>query len=166
VSTGYLLLRLLVWLAAAAVIWLLYRSFAKTPPAGGGRWWEALLYVLLAPLMVIGIRGGLDESTTNIGQVYFSQNQFLNHSAVNPVFSFLSSLGKSGNYIDSYDYYDDQQLAALTEGLYDTRSTDPDTLLRTTRPNVVIIIMESCGGQFTNLGGDSTTMPRLNGLRR
>ena len=166
VSTGYLLLRLLVWLAATAAIWLLYRSFAKTPPAGGGRWWEALLYVLLAPLMVIGIRGGLDESTTNIGQVYFSQNQFLNHSAVNPVFSFLSSLGKSGNYIDSYDYYDDQQLAALTEGLYDTRSTDPDTLLRTTRPNVVIIIMESCGGQFTNLGGDSTTMPRLNGLRR
>ena len=45
--------------------------------------------------MIIGIRGGLDESTTNIRQVYFSQNQFLNHSAVNPVFSFLSSFEKT-----------------------------------------------------------------------
>jgi hypothetical protein len=42
--------------------------------------------------MIIGIRGGIDEYTTNIRHVYFSQNQFLNHSAVNPVFSFLSSL--------------------------------------------------------------------------
>ena len=32
-------------------------------------------HVLFLPLMVIGIRGGLRESTTNIGQVYYSQNQ-------------------------------------------------------------------------------------------
>ena len=51
--------------------------------------------LLFIPLMIIGIRGGLDESTTNIGQVYFSQDQFLNHSAVNPVFSFLSSFEKT-----------------------------------------------------------------------
>ena len=51
--------------------------------------------LLFIPLIIIGIRGGLDESTTNIGQVYFSQDQFLNHSAVNPVFSFLSSFEKT-----------------------------------------------------------------------
>ena len=114
--------------------------------------------------MIIGIRGGLDESTTNIGQVYYSQNQFLNHSAVNPVFSFLASTDKSGDYIASYDYYSDEECAALTDGLFFVDSDHADTLLTTTRPNIVIMIMESCGGQFTELGGHPEITPRLNQL--
>ena len=100
---------------------------------------------------MIGIRGGLDESTTNVGQVYFSQNQFLNHSAVNPVFSFVASLEKSGNENASYSFYTPEELAQITKGLYDSRSVAGDTLLTTQRPNVVVILLESCGKMFMNV---------------
>ena len=99
-----------------------------------------------------------------MGQAYFSGNQFLNHSAVNPVFSFLSSLGKSGSGIVSYDYYTEEECRALTDSIYYTSGTLTDTLLRTQRPNIVIVIMESCGGQFTEIGGHTEITPNLNRL--
>ena len=109
---------------------------------------STVFYFLCIPLMVIGIRGGLDESTTNIGQVYFSQNQFLNHSAVNPVFSFFASLESTSSDNVVYDFYDKGELKQLTEGLYDNGSVAGDTLLKTQRPNVVVILLESCGSMF------------------
>jgi phosphoglycerol transferase MdoB-like AlkP superfamily enzyme len=96
--------------------------------------------------------------------VYFSQNQFLNHAAVNPVFSFLSSIGKSGDYIVSYNYMTDDECRELTDSLFYTDSTGADTLLTTHRPNILLIVMESCGGQFTMIGGHPEITPRLNQL--
>jgi len=171
VSTGYLIARLIVLAAIAAII---YKGFPdmpdipdKTDKAGlqGGqslfrRIRETILYLLLIPVIIIGIRGGLDESTTNVGQVYFSQDQFLNHSAVNPVFNFLSSFEKTASNIVDYDYYTQAECDQLMKGLYPTTSVDSDTLLTTTRPNIVIILMESAGEVFAQ------AMPRLQQLKK
>ncbi len=171
VTTGYLLVRFVVWVLLAWIFYFLYtelvnRCFSSKIQGEtlSKKSLETVLYILLLPVVVIGIRGGLGESTTNIGQVYFSQNQFLNHSAVNPVFSFLSSMGKSGDYIVSYDFFTDESCDTMTEGLYPTESLEPDTLLRTRRPNILIIAMESCGGQFTSIGGHDEITPHLNKL--
>jgi len=120
--------------------------------------------LLMMPLMVIGIRGGFDESTTNIGQVYFSQNQFLNHSAVNPVFSFLASLEKTASNHVSYNYMSDEACEQIIKKLYNTESVDSDTLLNTQTPNIIVILMESCGGEFTEIGGRKDITPNLNKL--
>jgi len=159
VSIGYLLVRLLGLIVLMGLIgWSLYRikplfRDCRHP------WLTTLLFLLLMPLMVIGIRGGTDESTTNIGQVYYSQNQFLNHAAVNSVFSFLSSFEKTANHIVDYDYIDSKECETLMRQLYPTTSTDTDTLLTTTRPNVVIVLMESAGDVF------SKAMPNLQRLK-
>ena len=175
VSAGYLVLRLLAVAVVAALLFLAYRFLGGSPatasPRDGGsllrRLGQSLLCVLLVPLFVIGMRGGIDESTTNVGQVYFSQTPFLNHSAVNPVFSFFSSFEKSANYVPTYQFMDETERVALMDGLYPTESVATDTLLRTTRPNVVIILLESCGGIFTEeIGHRSEVMPRLNQLVR
>ena len=171
VSTGYLIARLIVLVAIAAII---YKGFPdipdipdKTDKAGlqGGQSLfhcirETILYLLLIPVIIIGIRGGLDESTTNVGQVYFSQDQFLNHSAINPVFNFLSSFEKTASNIVDYDYYTQAECDQLMKGLYPTTSVDSDTLLTTTRPNIVIILMESAGEVFAQ------AMPRLQQLKK
>ena len=120
---------------------------------------ETGFYIICMPLIVIGIRGGLDESTTNVGQVYYSQNQFLNHSAVNPVFCFLSSFEKTASNIVDYDFYTDDECAKLMDGLYPTTSVDTDTLLITERPNIVIVLMESAGDLFADV------MPNLQRLK-
>ena len=164
VTTWYLLGRQVILLILVFLIWIAL-SWQRThfKPVRH-RLLGTLGALLLIGPIIIGIRGGLGESTTNIGQVYFSQNQFLNHAAVNPVFSFLSSLGKSGSYIVGYDYMTDEECRQLTDGLYYTDSTGADTLLTTQRPNIVLIVMESCGGQFTAIGGHPEITPRLNQL--
>ena len=159
VSAGYLLLRLVLTIAVAVII---YRLLPSSPYGGdkrGARWLETLLCLLLIPVFIIGIRGGLSESTTNIGQVYFSQNQFLNHSAVNPVFSFLSSFEKTASYVPDYQFMDEAERQQLTDGLFPTTSIGSDTLLNTTRPNIVVILMESAGEVFAG------AMPRLQQLK-
>ena len=171
VSWWYIAIRLVVFILLVLIIYkaysLLVRSLRTVSPQASD--WKSAAFGLLAflvaiPIFIIGIRGGLAESTTNIGQVYYSQDQFLNHSAVNPVFSFLSSFEKTASDNVTYQFMTDEECATLTDGLFCTDSCNPDTLLKTKRPNIVIIVMESCGGQFTEIGGHLEIMPRLNSL--
>ena len=164
VSAGYLLLRLLLIAVVATIIFFTYKSLSPHQFPKTRKISETIFYILFIPLIVIGIRGGLDESTTNIGQVYYSQNQFLNHSAVNPVFSFLSSMEKTASYVPDYHFMDDEECERLITALYPTESTDIDTLLNTQHPNVVVILLESCGAIFTELEGRTDVMPHLNQL--
>ena len=120
--------------------------------------------LMMVPVMVIGIRGGFDESTTNIGQVYYSQNQFLNHAAVNPVFSFLASLEKTASNNEHYNYMSDEACEQIVSRLYNTESVGTDTLLNTPTPNIIVILMESLGGEFTELSGRKDITPNLNQL--
>ncbi len=160
VTTGYIVVRLLAIIVVAAGICVFYGVNGLSGVNGRHRIWEPLLYLLMLPLMVIGIRGGFGESTTNIGQVYYSQNQFLNHSAVNPVFSFLYSLSHTMGDTDQYQFMDDDESTALTEAVYTTESIQADTLLNTDRPNIVIILLESAGEQF------ASAMPYLQRLKK
>ena len=163
VSTGYMVVRFIVWLLVAFIIYKGYPEFRLRPASK--KLLRTLFYLLLLPVVIIGIRGGIHESTTNIGQAYFSQNQFLNHSAVNPVFSFLSSLEKTASDIPEYHFMEEPERAALMRDVFPTVSEQSDTLLRTNRPDIVIILLESCGGIFTeDIGGRKDIMPRFNKL--
>ena len=166
VSGLYMTVHLIVIIVGVVLVYNIYKRIPLWRKAPAYRSGATAGSVLLIPLFIIGIRGGLGESTTNIGQVYFSQDQFLNHSAVNPVFSFMDSLSDYRKYIISYDYFDETECQELTEGFFPTHSIGSDTLLTTTSPNIVIIIMESCGGQFTDIGGHPEITPHLNRLKQ
>ena len=160
VSGFYMAIRLILLFLGSYALYRLYKAipfWAKNPSR---REAATATNILFIPLIVIGIRGGLDESTTNIGQVYFSQNQFLNHSAVNPVFSFLSSFEKTASNIVDYDFFSQNECDTLMRDLYPTTSVHTDTLLTTSRPDIVIVLMESAGDIFEK------AMPRLRRLKK
>ena len=171
VTTGYIIWRLIVLLIATIIILIGYldavrklRTACEKSVDRKSAIYGTIVGILMIPLIVIGIRGGLDESTTNIGQVYFSQNQFLNHSAVNPVFSFLASFEKSASNNIVYNYMGDQECEQIISSLYNTESIDSDTLLNTQTPNIILILLEGCGGEFTEIGGRQDVTPHLNRL--
>ena len=167
VSLGFLALRLAIFLIVVTALYKLYVlawDLRSIRPHNLTSIRETLLYVAFIPLMVIGIRGGLSESTTNIGQVYFSQNQFLNHAAINPVFNFLAYAFSPVLDIPEYHFMDDAESEQITDALYSTESIDTDSLLNTTRPNVVVILLESCGAIFTGLEGRNDVMPYFSKL--
>ena len=167
VSSVYIVVRLVVLLLVASLIFAAYQRTVRllrtpSPLTSDSRsaYFGLIAALLLVPVFIIGIRGGLDESTTNIGQVYFSQNQFLNHAAINPVFSFLSSFEKTASHIVDYDYYSQQECDTLMAGLYPATRPSADTLLSERRPDIVIILMESAGEVVAD------AMPRLQRLKR
>ena len=160
VSGLYMTISLIVLITATCVFYRLYRLIPFWESRPKHQPTATLGNILLIPVFIIGIRGGLDESTTNVGQVYFSQNQFLNHAAVNPVFSFLSSFEKTASNIVDYDFFTEKECARLTQNLYPTTSEGTDSLLNTTRPNIVIVLMESAGDFLTK------AMPNLRRLKQ
>ena len=162
VPTWLLVAGLLAIIALSALLFYLFtmRMPRFTPPK---RRWPYCIFALVAlPVIFIGMRGGIEESTTNVGQAYYSQRAFLNHSAVNPVFNFLSSFENTVRTDVRYTYYSDAECKALLDSIFPTESLSPDTLLRTQRPNIVIVMMESCGGQFTMISGRKDVTPNLN----
>ena len=166
VSTGYIIIRFLILvLGALSVYWLYTHPHWNIIPSHH-RIRESIGALLCIPFIIIGIRGGLGESTTNIGQVYFSQNQFLNHAAVNPVFSFFASLEKSGSNIVTYQFMDQKNCEEIVSQLYNTQSIGCDTLLTTNTPNIIVILLESCGGQFTEISGRTDITPNLNRMTK
>lgn len=172
VTTGYLIIRFVAIIIVTVLIFLGYRAVVRSRRTEQQqssilkRIVETVCYIMAIPLIVIGIRGGLSESTTNIGQVYFSQNQFLNHAAVNPVFSFLASFEKTATNNTIYHFMDETVCRQIIDSLYNTESTDIDTLLTTQKPNIIIILLEGCGGEFTEIGGRNDITPNLNALAR
>ena len=169
VSVGFILLRVLAILLLIALnSWGLLKITPSVLTATRKRIAGTAGMLLLGGVLFIIIRGGVTESTSNIGQVYFSNEPFLNHSAVNPDFSLLSSMGKSQDFASEFNFFDEEKRAALFDGLYPT--TDGDSIiqvLNTKRPNILIILMEGFGGAFVEpLGGLPDVTPHFNRLSK
>lgn len=150
VTAGQLLLQLLV---AAAVFggmaWCYLRVLRLYDPARRSthRAGSTLVLLLAAGVLFLPIRGGVSVATANVSKVYFSGRMFLNHAAVNPLFSFLSTLSDGDDALYEYEFFPEPERAAIFEPL---RGDLPagirtDTLLRTRRPNVVLFLVESFG---------------------
>ena len=171
VSIGFVLAHVVsMALVATLMAWLLIRITPKKIEACKHRFATTLLLLLMGGGMFVIIRGGISESTANIGQVYFSDRQFLNHSAVNPCFSLLSSMGKSERFENMYDFFPEEERIAHFNDLYHS-STDTDTcttqLLTTQRPNVLLTLLEGFGATFVeSLGGTIGTSPCIDQLGR
>jgi len=155
--------QLLGSIAGVALLWIVLTSayqsvvpklMPKARPVIG-----TLLALCAIPPMIVGMRGGTGESTTNVGQAYFSQNQFLNHAAVNPLFSFIASLEKSANTLPDYQFFPDSVKLAPAD-FYPPTDSCRTQLLTTTRPNIIIILMESAGENI------SQAMPALQQIKR
>ena len=62
------------------------------------RQYVSLVLLLLTAALFIPIRGGFSVSTMNLSKVYYSQNQRMNHAAINPAFSFMYSATHQNNF--------------------------------------------------------------------
>ena len=136
----------------------------------------SLVVLLSGGILFIPIRGGVTTSTANVGMVYFSQNQFLNHSAINPCFSLIASLSKQQDFAAQFNFFPEEERKEVMETLSSSPRTGygneedsmkPQTLLNTSRPNILIILMESFSANAVGaVGGDSVITPNLNRLSR
>lgn len=163
VSFGFILVRVLFILGLSALFfWLFMKVTPQKLEPVRKRILQSGIMVLIGGVIFILIRGGVTESTSNVGRVYFSKNQFLNHSAVNPCFSLFYSLGKSEDFASQFNFYPEEKRAELFDGLYPKGGETTLQLLNTKRPNILIIQLESFTGNFIEaLGGEPDVTSNL-----
>lgn len=177
VPVGMFLVQLLVFggYAYGVFAWFNYLIAPLAPESKPKKQIMTTLLILLSGgLLFIPIRGGVTTSTANVGMVYFSQNQFLNHSAINPCFSLIASLSKQQDFASQFNFFPEEKRRELFHSLIHARDTacPEDTIptiekkvLTTGRPNILIVILESFSANAIEaVGGDSGITPNLNRL--
>ena len=128
---------------------------------------QSFSMLLLGGLLFLAIRGGVSPAPANVSKVYFSENMFLNQAATNPIFSFLSSAARSELKQSDYQYFSEQECDQIFEELRGGEKGVTESVLKSLRPNVVLILLESFGRATTDLvvQGREVT-PYLNRLKR
>lgn len=123
--------------------------------------------LLLLGMLFVPIRGGFTVSTMNIGKVYHSANMLLNHAAINPMFSLMTSLTKEGDFASQYRFMENSEAQQVFTSLTDSHRpvAAEDRLLRIERPNVILIVLESFSAKIVEpLGGIPEVAPTMNRL--
>ena len=135
----------------ALLIWGLYKFYQKSGlHSHDYRWWKydlamLLSMVVVAPLIVAGIRGGF---TTAVRPITISNaNQYVNRPieaalVLNTPFSLYRTIGK--NVFVVPDYYDNaQEMESIFTPIHIPQDTTPMT-----KKNVVVLIVESFGREY------------------
>ncbi len=173
VPVGTFFLQFLLFLIYAyGIFWVFKRFIIPLFPATPvrSRLGGIMIVLLLGGILFIPIRGGVTTSTANVGMVYFSKNQFLNHSAINPAFSLLASLSKQQDFAAQFNFFPEEERQERYTALTQTNDTLPGnaekrSLLTTDRPNILIILMESfTANAIEAVGGEPGITPNLNKL--
>lgn len=140
------------------------------------------ILLLMTGLLFIPIRGGFTVSTMNVGKVYFSAEQRLNHAAINPAFSLMESLAKQKDFSKQYRFMEAAEADRLFKDMLEpaggggqTEETDSvlqpadslHTLFNTQRPDVLFVILESFSSRLmTALGGEPNIAVHLDSLSK
>lgn len=108
----------------------------------------SIILLLLTGLLFLPIRGGITVSTMNTGQAYYSQNAYLNHSAVNPLFSLLESITHQEDFASQYRFMKDKEANKIFATMTSTSDENTYPLLNEATfkkgtPDILIVIMES-----------------------
>lgn len=127
---------------------------------------SSFLFLFLTGALILPIRGGVGLAPINAGTVYFSEDMFVNHSAINVVWNVGSSVFNRKPMKNPYNYGGIDAARALTDSLL-VKKGEPLKVLNNPRPNLLFIVLESFGNSLIGpLGGDPLTTPYLNKYSR
>jgi len=143
--------------------------------------------LLMTGLLFIPIRGGFTVSTMNVGKVYFSSDQRLNHAAINPAFSLMESLAKQKDFSKQYRFMEAAEAGRLFHSMVDPAVLQPGVvatcyeapaedslansvvapLFTSRRPDVLFVILESFSSKLmAALGGEPDLAIHLDSLSK
>jgi phosphoglycerol transferase MdoB-like AlkP superfamily enzyme len=166
-----LILAMILVIQVAFGLLLFYFSFRnetfRFPWSAKSRIQGILLYVLLFPLLFIGIRGGLQQIPVNESSAYFSAHAVVNDAAVNTFWNAGKKFAETKNIVDKnpYEFLPEAEAKKIVADLYEPKKDSTISLLSNNRPNIVIFILESFTADVvTALGGEKNVAPNFDTL--
>ena len=105
-------------------------------------WRVPIVFLLLGALSIIPIRGGIGINPINLSNVFFSNNTFANHSAINTIWNVIYTYSEKDKLYQTYNYISPQKVTPYFQSLYPKeKPTSP--LFKIEKPNIILIILES-----------------------
>ncbi len=123
---------------------------------------------LAIALLVLIARGGWQLTPINPSMAYFSTETVLNHAAVNTEWNLIRDVinNKYGND-NPYKYYTKEQAEKIVNELFLKREGQSPAILNASKPNVVLIVIESFTAELMeSLGGENGVTPTMSSLSR
>ncbi|TSA26200.1 MAG: LTA synthase family protein [Bacteroidetes bacterium] len=162
-----LLVLLLVMTAAGIVIYI--RWFYPNLIHVKRSWWfSALFLIVTPPLLFLGFRGGVQAIPINQSEAIFSKRNILNVASVNNVFNlYISVFENLQNFgRNPYIFMDTATSRSMVQKIYQVGKDTTIRILTTSRPNVVIILLESWSADLIeDLGGKPGITPEFRKLQ-
>jgi phosphoglycerol transferase MdoB-like AlkP superfamily enzyme len=118
-------------------------------------------------LIILGIRGGVQQIPINQSWAYYSNNNTINLASVNSLWNLLGSIYQNSSTLDQNPYvampFDEakQRVSAMHSIKKDTTIH----FLNSKKPNIVFLILESFSADLIqSCGGDSGITPQIEKL--
>lgn len=175
VSTLYLVTAVAGWLLVSATYFaaaqdvcalVLHACPAPAVTSGWGYATVALMLIAAVAGLFVIIRG-LKIRPNNPSVVYFSPEPYLNHLALNPAYNLIYSLTTNTDFKSQFREMTDEECRAITAPLFPVNGTPHTRILRTQRPNIMMVVWESFGAEFMGeLGGMPDVTPCADALAR
>ncbi len=126
-----------------------------------------LTFIFLIALFIIIIRGGITNIPINQSVAFFSKDALANDIAINPLYNVLQDatiVDKIPN-ASTYKQRSNDDAFNLIRNDFLTSNDSVESILTTTKPNIVFIILESWStDNISVLGGIEGCTPRFNAL--
>ena len=168
VTTLQLIGGILIWILSsfAVCFWFAKKIDKSSLKLEKGKFWEAPVFLILTAALIIPVRGGLQTIPINQSNVYFSNNMFANHAAINPLWNFANTLTHKVDTKNPYKIFDDEVARSIINQTKNQLGANSiDSLLKTDKPNVILIIWESLSAKSVGvLGGEPDVTENLNQL--
>jgi phosphoglycerol transferase MdoB-like AlkP superfamily enzyme len=169
-STFQLLTGVFFWIFISYIFIKLFNKINQksSDKLSFGSWLEIPLFLLLTAALIIPVRGGFQTIPVNQSNVYFSNKMFANHAAVNFIWNFFNTLTHKSDGTNPYIYFDDETaLKIINKTKNKLLESTTDSILNTSRPNVILILWESLPAKIVgSLGGEYDVTPNLNKLSK
>lgn len=127
------------------------------------------LLVVVVGLVFLGMRGGFGEIPISTSSGYFSNYKIVNIMTVNPVYNLAENYTNVRKVNDNahFNYMDFETAKAITEETHQVECDSTIHILKTERPNVLIILLESWSADLIeSLGGDPSITPNFHKLEK
>lgn len=189
VSEPRFMLNMILWVAMTAALVIVFVKvlrFTRRFPERRSWLGQVAWFVVYLALTALGIRGRTSLSPLDWGAAYFSDNHFLNQSALNGIYTLGRAFTEEGRdprlvYLresERFPFLPFQtgldSVKTMLGSRNDTWLEPERSLLRTTKqpdakwgfkPNIVLVLMESWSGRYTgSLGAADNLTPHFDSL--
>ena len=128
-----------------------------------------IISLLLIALTFLAIRGSLGLAPINQSSAYYSVHAPLNHLATNTSWNLLFSILKANKAKKQggVNYFAKEKVEENLKKVYESNPKEQQKILRYTRPNVVVVILESYTSDvIETLGGEKGIAPHFSKMTK